>query len=53
MKSSLYQLKDFNKTRIFIMGDMGELGQRSLEHHISVFRLAKDIDVKHLIYMSK
>ncbi len=53
MKSSLYQLKNFNKTRIFIMGDMGELGQRSLEHHISVFRLAKDIDVKHLIYMGK
>ncbi len=53
MKSSLNQLKYFNKNKIFIMGDMGELGERSLEHHLSVFRLAKDIDVKHLIYMGK
>ena len=32
---------------------MGELGERSLEHHLSVFKLARDIDVKHLLYMGK
>ena len=53
MKSSLNQLKNFNKNKIFIMGDMGELGERSLEHHLSVFKLARDIDVKHLLYMGK
>ncbi len=53
MKTSLNQLKSFNKNKIFIMGDMGELAERSLEHHLSVFRLAKDIDVKHLLYMGK
>ena len=53
MKSSLNQLRNINKNKIFIMGDMGELGERSLEHHLSVFRLAKDIDVKHLLYMGK
>ena len=35
------------------MGDMGELGERSLDHHLSVFKLAKDIDVKYLLYMGK
>ena len=53
MKSSLNQLRNINKNKIFIMGDMGELGERSLEHHLSVFRLAKDINVKHLLYMGK
>ena len=53
MKSSLNQLKNFKKNKIFIMGDMGELGERSLDHHLSVFKLAKDIDVKHLLYMGK
>ena len=53
MKSSLNQLRNINKNKVFIMGDMGELGERSLEHHLSVFRLAKDIDVKHLLYMGK
>ena len=53
MKSSLNQLKNFTKNKIFIMGDMGELGERSLEHHLSIFRLAKDVDVKYLLYMGK
>lgn len=53
MKSSLTQLKNFEKNKIFIMGDMGELGERSLDHHLSVFKLAKDIDVKLLLYMGK
>ena len=53
MKSSLNQLKKFTKDKIFIMGDMGELGERSLDHHLSVFKLAKDIDVKYLLYMGK
>ena len=29
------------------MGDMGELGDKSLEHHLSVFKLARDIDIKY------
>ena len=53
MKSSLNQLSNINKNKIFIMGDMGELGERSLEHHLSIFRLAKDVDVKYLLYMGK
>ena len=53
MKSSLNQLRNINKNKIFIMGDMGELGERSLEHHLSIFRLAKDVDVKYLLYMGK
>ena len=32
---------------------MGELGERSLEHHLSIFKLAKDVDVKYLLYMGK
>ncbi len=53
MKSSLNQIKHFKKTKIFVMGDMGELGERSLDHHLSVFKLAKDIGVKYLLYMGK
>ncbi len=53
MKSSLNQLKNFKENKIFIMGDMGELGDKSLDHHLSVFKLAKDIDVKYLLYMGK
>ena len=53
MKSSLNQIKHFKKTKIFVMGDMGELGERSLDHHMSVFKLAKDIGVKYLLYMGK
>ena len=53
MKLSLNQIKHFKKTKIFVMGDMGELGERSLDHHLSVFELAKDIGVKHLLYMGK
>ena len=53
MKSSLNQLKNFKESKIFIMGDMGELGDKSLEHHLSVFKLARDIDIKYLLYMGK
>ena len=51
MKSSLYQLRSFQRSKIFIMGDMGELGEKSLYHHQSVFQLAKDIGIEYLLYM--
>ena len=41
MKSSIKQLEMFNKDKIFIMGDMGELGDEALEHHIDIFRLQR------------
>ena len=53
MKSSLNQLKYLKKDKIFIMGDMGELGEKSLIHHLSIFKLAKNIGVKYLLYMGK
>ena len=51
MKSSIKQLEIFNKDKIFIMGDMGELGDAALEHHIEIFRFAKDSGIKYLLYM--
>ena len=33
------------------MGDMGELGESSLEHHIAIFKLAREYKIKYLFYM--
>lgn len=51
MKSSIQQLKMFNKDKIFIMGDMGELGNKAVEHHLDIFRFAKESGIKYLFYM--
>ncbi len=53
MKSSLMQLNQYDKKKIFVMGDMGELGEHSLEHHIDIFKLAKKCNIKYLFYMGK
>jgi len=51
MKSSLHQLGSFQQNKIFVMGDMGELGEKSLYHHQTIFKLAKDLGVEYLLYM--
>ncbi len=53
MKSSLKQLKQFNQDKIFVMGDMGELAESSLEHHIAIFKLAREYKIKYLFYMGR
>ena len=53
MKSSLKQLKQFNQDKIFVMGDMGELGVNSLDHHVAIFKLAREFKIKYLFYMGK
>ena len=35
------------------MGDMGELAAKSYEHHINIFKLAKELDIEYLFYMGK
>lgn len=51
MKSALHQLSSANNTRIFVMGDMGELGSKSYERHIDIFKLAKELNIEYLFYM--
>ena len=51
MKSALHQLSLEMNTRIFVMGDMGELGNKSIEHHLDIFKLAKELNIEYLFYM--
>jgi len=53
MKSALHQLASYSKTRIFVMGDMGELGINSQNHHQSIFKLSKELGIEYLFYMGK
>ena len=53
MKSALHQLASYAKTRIFVMGDMGELGINSQNHHKSIFKLSKELGIDYLFYMGK
>ena len=51
MKLALKQLSLYKNDKIFVMGDMGELGANSYQHHIGIFNIAKDLGVQHLFYM--
>ena len=53
MKSSLRQLSMFKKDKIFVMGDMGELGDSSYSHHSLIFKYAKELGINSLLYMGK
>jgi len=53
MKSAIQQLSLAKSTRLFVMGDMGELGKRSHEHHLNIFKMAKDLSIEYLFYMGK
>jgi UDP-N-acetylmuramoyl-tripeptide--D-alanyl-D-alanine ligase len=53
MKAALNQFSQTNREKLFVMGDMGELGARSHESHLMIFELSKKLGIKYLFYMGK
>ena len=53
MKSALRQLASYSKNRLFVMGDMGELGINSQKHHQSIFKFSKQLGIEYLFYMGE
>jgi len=53
MKAALHQFSQTNREKLFVMGDMGELGARSHESHVMIFELSKKLGIKYLFYMGK
>ena len=53
MKAALNQFSQTNREKLFVMGDMGELGARSHESHVMIFELSKKLGIKYLFYMGK
>tara|TARA_Y100000768_G_scaffold387867_1_gene380734 strand:- start:13001 stop:14338 length:1338 start_codon:yes stop_codon:yes gene_type:complete len=51
MKSALYQLSKARNTRLFIMGDMGELADKSYDCHLKIFNLVKKLGIEYFFYM--
>jgi UDP-N-acetylmuramoyl-tripeptide--D-alanyl-D-alanine ligase len=53
MKSALKKFAQINREKLFVMGDMGELGMSSHDSHLMIFELSKKLGVKYLFYMGK
>ncbi len=51
MKLAINKISTYEKDKIFVMGDMGELGIESRDHHLSIMEHAKQMDIKYLFYM--
>jgi UDP-N-acetylmuramoyl-tripeptide--D-alanyl-D-alanine ligase len=51
--AALNQFSQTNREKLFVMGDMGELGARSHESHLMIFELSKQLGIKYLFYMGK
>jgi UDP-N-acetylmuramoyl-tripeptide--D-alanyl-D-alanine ligase len=53
MKAALNQFSRTNREKLFVMGDMGELGAKSHESHLMIFELSKKLGITYLFYMGK
>lgn len=53
MKAALNQFSQIDREKLFVMGDMGELGDKSYESHLMIFELSKELGIQYLFYMGK
>jgi UDP-N-acetylmuramoyl-tripeptide--D-alanyl-D-alanine ligase len=53
VQAALQVLANYKGERVFVFGDMGELGERAEQYHSEIGRLAKELGIDHLYAWGK
>lgn len=53
MKAAIDVLSAFNAPRIFVMGDMGELGEKAADFHAEIGKYAKEKNIEYALFLGE